>query len=226
MLTFILVVLDYCLIGSIIYMLYHDYKLKKSGSTERPLKKKWQYWVSIFALFCVIGVATSFDNTDNTAQNENSSDVAKSKRKKKRQIATYKKATRADDDNDPEDDSEVDAKEANTNITMLLKDDQKDASNGNEKFAYALYLKKIKYSNDGIEVQVTNDFFNLSNDEKDIVAERVQGVVGAGISMVDSDYEPKDDQQGYHLSFYYGKIAVGHSKMLDSHKYKWYKSVN
>ena len=226
MLTFILVVLDYCLIGSIIYMLYHDYKLKKSGSTERPLKKKWQYWVSIFALFCVIAVATSFDNTDNTAQNENSSDVAKSKRKKKRQIATYKKATRADDDNDPEDDSEVDAKEANANITMLLKDDQKDASNGNEKFAYALYLKKIKYSNDGIEVQVTNDFFNLSNDEKDIVAERVQGVVGAGISMVDSDYEPKDDQQGYHLSFYYGKIAVGHSKILDSHKYKWYKSVN
>ena len=70
---------------------------------------------------------------------------------------------------------------------MLLKDDQKDASNGNEKFAYALYLKKIKYSNDGIEVQVTNDFFNLSNDEKDIVDERVQGVVCAVISNVDSD---------------------------------------
>ena len=226
MITFIAVVLDFCLTGSIIYMLYHDYKLKKSGSTEKPLKKKWQYWASIFALFCVMGVVVSFDNTDNTAQNENSSDVAKSKRKKKRQIATYKKATRADDDNDPEDDSEVDANEANANITMLLKDDQKDASNGNEKFAYALYLKKIKYSNDGIEVQVTNDFFNLSNDEKDTVAERVQGVVGAGISMVDSDYEPKDDQQGHHLSFYYGKIAVGHSKMLDSHKYKWYKSAN
>ena len=80
MITFIAVVLDFCLTGSIIYMLYHDYKLKKSGSTEKPLKKKWQYWVSIFALFCVMGVVVSFDNT---AQNENSSDVAKLKRKSK-----------------------------------------------------------------------------------------------------------------------------------------------
>lgn len=31
---------------------------------------------------------------------------------------------------------------------------------------------------------------------------------GVRISMVDSDYEPKDDQQGYHLSFYYRKVAV------------------
>ena len=26
--------------------------------------------------------------------------------------------------------------------------------------------------------------------------------------MVDSEYEPKDAQQGYHLSLYYSKIAV------------------
>lgn len=91
MITFIIVVLDFCVTGSIIYMLYHDYRLKKSGSTEKPLKKKWQYWLSIFALFCVIGVAASFDNTDTTAQNENSNDTAQSKRKKKRQKVAEKK---------------------------------------------------------------------------------------------------------------------------------------
>ena len=32
----------------------------------------------------------------------------------------------------------------------------------------------------------------------------MQGVVGVGISMVDSDYELKDDHQGCHLSFYCG----------------------
>lgn len=56
---------------------------------------------------------------------------------------------------------------------MLLKDDQKDASNGDDKYAYALYLKKIKYSEDGIDVQVTSDFFDLSNEQKDVVAEKV-----------------------------------------------------
>lgn len=227
MITFIIVVLDFCVTGSIIYMLYHDYRLKKSGSTEKPLKKKWQYWLSIFALFCVIGVTASFDNTDTTAQNENSSDTAQSKRKKKRQKVTDKKAAQTANDDDSEDgNGEIDSKEANTNIAMLLKDDQKDATKGKEKYAYALYLKNIKYNKDSVEVQVTNDFFNLINDEKDIVAERVQGVVGAGISMTDSNYEPKDDQEGYYLSFYYGKIAVGHSKMSDSHEYKWYKSAN
>lgn len=134
MITFIIVVLDFCVTGSIIYMLYHDYRLKKSGSTEKPLRKKWQYWLSIFALFCVIGVAASFDNTDTTAQNENSSDTAQSKRKKKRQKVADKKAAQTANDDDSEDgNGEIDSKEANTNIAMLLKDDQKDATKGKRK---------------------------------------------------------------------------------------------
>lgn len=44
--------------------------------------------------------------------------------------------------------------------------------------------------------------------------------------MADSDYKPKDDQEGYHLNFHYvWTDTVGHSKMLNFHKYKWYKSA-
>ena len=36
--------------------------------------------------------------------------------------------------------NQVDKKETNKNINMLLRDDQKDATNGDDRYAYALYL--------------------------------------------------------------------------------------
>lgn len=221
MLAFISGLLGLSLIGAIGYMLYHDHELKKSGNkTEVPIKKRWQFWAIIVAITVVINLIPS-DPTDESSTN--ASDRSQSEKTSK---VEKDESSKDDDSNEQDtDSSEIDTSEVDKNIKMLLKDDQKDASNGNDKYAYALYLKKIKYSEDGINIQVTSDFFDLSNADKDVVAEKVQGVVGSGIAMVDSDYKPKDDQQGYHLSFYYGKIAVGHSKMWNSHKYKWYKSA-
>ena len=48
--------------------------------------------------------------------------------------------------------NQVDKKETNKNINMLLRDDQKDATNGDDRYAYALYLKKIKYSEEVTDV--------------------------------------------------------------------------
>ena len=226
---FLMVILDLCFFGAIFYMLYHDHKLKKTGSTDKPLKKKWQYWAFVLVTFFGTGMAASLSDTgytDNESANYQSKQDNESSSNDNDTGSTVKNDDSQNDAEDTDtDDSEnkVDEKEANKNISMLLKDDQKDATNGDDNYAYALYLKKIKYSEDDIDIQVTSDFFDLSNEQKDVVAEKVQGVVGAGIAMVDSDYEPKDDQEGYHLNFHYGQIAVGHSKMLNSHKYKWYK---
>ena len=218
MLVYITGLLGLSLIFAIGYMLYHDYGLKKSGNkTEVPIKKRWQFWAIIVAIIVVINLIPTDEDSTNASDRNESEKTSKVEKDD---------SSENDDSNEQDtDSSEIDAGEVNKNIKILLKDDQKDASNGNDKYTYALYIKKIKYSEDGIDIQVTSDFFDLSNEQKDVVAEKVQGVVGAGIAMVDSDYKPKDDQQGYHLSFYYGQIAVGHSKMLNSHKYKWYKSA-
>lgn len=221
MLAFISGLLGLSLIGAIGYMLYHDHELKKSGNkTEVPIKKRWQFWAIIVAIIVVVNLIPSDPSDESTT---NVSDRSESEKTSN----VEKDDNNQDDDSNEQDtdSSEIDTSEVDKNIKMLLKDDQKDASNGNDKYAYALYLKKIKYSEDGIDIQVASDFFDLSSEQKDVVAEKVQGVVGAGISMVDSDYKPKDDQEGYYLNFHYGQIAVGHSKMWNSHKYKWYKSA-
>ena len=229
--VFLTVILDLCFFGAIFYMLYHDHKLKKSDSTEKPLKKKWQYWAFVLVTFFGTGMAASFSDTEYT---NNESATYQSKRDSESSAngddtdsTVQKDDTQTDTEDTDSDDSEnqVDEKEVNKNISMLLKDDQKDATNGDDRYAYALYLKKIKYGDESVDIQVASNFFDLSSKQKDVVAERVQGVVGAGLSMVDSDYKPKDDQEGYNLNFHYGQIAVGHSKMWNSHKYKWYKSA-
>ena len=220
MLAFISGLLGLSLIGAIGYMLYHDHELKKSGNkTEVPIKKRWQFWAIIVAIIVVINLIPS-DPTDESSTN--ASDRSESEKTSK----VEKDDSSKDDDSNEQDTDDTILVKLIKNIKMLLKDDQKDASNGNDKYAYALYIKKIKYSEDGIDIQVASNFFDLSSADKDVVAEKVQGVVGAGISMVDSDYKPKDDQEGYHLNFHYGQIAVGHSKMWNSHKYKWYKSAS
>lgn len=221
MLVYITGLLGLSLFGAIGYMLYHDYELKKSGDkTEVPIKKRWQFWAIIVAIIVLINLIPS-DPTDESSTN--ASDRSESEKTSK----VEKDDNSQDDDSNEQDtdSSEIDASEVNKNIKMLLKDDQKDATNGDDRYAYALYLKKIKYSDESVDIQVASNFFDLSSEQKDVVAERIQGVVGAGVSMVDSDYKPKDDQEGYNLNFHYGQIAVGHSKMWNSHKYKWYKSA-
>ena len=64
--VFLTVILDLCFFGAIFYMLYHDHKLKKSGSTEKPLKKKWQYWAFVLVTFFGTGMAASFSDTEYT----------------------------------------------------------------------------------------------------------------------------------------------------------------
>lgn len=224
MLVFITGLLGLSLFGAIGYMLYHDYELKKSGNkTEIPIKKRWQFWAIIVAIIVVINLIPS-DPTDEGSTNA-------SDRNQSEKTSKVEKDDSSEDDNlkekdtDDTDSSDIDVSDVNKNISMLLKDDQKDATNGDDRYAYALYLKKIKYSDESVDIQVASNFFDLSSEQKDVVAERIQGVVGAGVSMVDSDYKPKDDQEGYNLNFHYGQIAVGHSKMWNSHKYKWYKSA-
>ncbi|UQS81569.1 hypothetical protein MOO45_04930 [Bombilactobacillus folatiphilus] len=122
------------------------------------------------------------------------------------------------------DKQEKQEKSINSDITDLLNDDKKDASNGDTNYQYANYIQKIEYTNDSTKVYVNTDFVNLDDNTKNQVAEKVQGVIGAGVAMEKTDYKPADDHAGYSLYFWYGQRGIGHSKLSDSHQYKWYSN--
>lgn len=202
------------------YVLFQRFILHKKVS----FKKVGIAWGAYFGM-CIIA-ALVLPKPDNSSQSSKISETKTSKKDDTKEVADD---SNANDDNAQSDNNEtntnddeknLDAKKINKDITSLLNDDKKDASNGDERYSYANFIQKIKYQEDNTDVYVNDNFISLSNESKNTIAEKIQGVVGAAVSMSDEDYQPKDDQEGYHLGFWYGKRAVGHSKM-NFHKYKW-----
>lgn len=179
---------------------------KKKETSKKPLTRRWWFWVIV--VFVVSGVVSGIVNPiDNSGSSESKVEEKKEQTNK--------------EDSDSVDDEDSDEDEVNKNIASSLKEDQKYAQKGDDRFAYAKFIKKIRYQEDNTDVFVNANFFSLSEIDKNTVAEKIQGVVGSSIALVDDDYKPSDDQEGYYLGFWYGKRAVGHSKM-NYHKYKWY----
>lgn len=186
---------------------------KKKETSKKPLTRRWWFWVIV--VFVISGVVSGIVNpTDNSESSE-------SKVEEKKEQTNKEDSDSLDEEESDEDESDLDADEINKNIVSSLKEDQKYAQKGDDRFAYAKFIKKIRYQEDNTDVFVNANFLSLSETDKNTVAEKIQGVVGSSIALVDDDYKPSDDQKGYYLGFWYGKRAVGHSKM-DYHKYKWY----
>ncbi|MDF7638385.1 hypothetical protein PT285_02910 [Lactobacillus sp. ESL0791] len=116
--------------------------------------------------------------------------------------------------------------EVNRELKKGLSEDQNFFAKGDKRYNYAPFINSIKYTGeddtDRARAQVNTNFASLDNESKSIVAEKVQGVIGAALAVVKDDYMQEEQDQGAGLFFYLGKRAVGHSRMLSSHKYKWY----
>ncbi|MDF7668500.1 hypothetical protein [Lactobacillus sp. ESL0703] len=114
----------------------------------------------------------------------------------------------------------------NKELKKSLKEDQNFYVKGDKRYNYSPFISSIKYtgqeSSDRANVQVNTDFIELDNESKSAVAEKVQGVIGATLATVKDDYTEEKQDQGAGLFFYLNKRAVGHSSLLNSHKYKWY----
>lgn len=110
----------------------------------------------------------------------------------------------------------------NKEIVKELKEDQKFANNGNDKYNYSLYVVSIKYgidNEDAAEVQLIDDFETLDTDQKNEVGTRIRGLIGASSAIVNDSAKGNDT----YLSFYSGKTPVGHSKLNSETEFKWYK---
>lgn len=126
-------------------------------------------------------------------------------------------------------------KKVNKALKKALKEDQGFATgkldeNGNptengtpnSKFDYATYVNSLKYQSSGaVKVQMNDKLTSLNTAEMDEIAHNVQGLVDSTL-MIEEVITPEDTTKGVYLNFYYGKRAIGHSKLSDHKEFKWY----
>lgn len=126
-------------------------------------------------------------------------------------------------------------KEVNKALKKALKEDQGFATgkldeNGNPtdngtpnpKFDYATYVNSLKYQSSGaVKVQMNDKLTSLNTAQMDEIAHNVQGLVDSTL-MIEEIITPEDTTKGVYLNFYYGKRAIGHSKLSDHKEFKWY----
>lgn len=62
---------------------------------------------------------------------------------------------------------------------------------------------------------------SLNTAQMDEIAHNVQGLVDSTL-MIEEVITPEDTTKGVYLNFYYGKRAIGHSKLSDHKEFKWY----
>ncbi|RHW49695.1 hypothetical protein DS831_05905 [Bombilactobacillus bombi] len=165
--------------------------------------------VSICSLLLLV-ISFSFSNKENSNNTTSSEKIEQQQKDDENKVAEKKEKQKEENNT------------INSDISNLLEDDKKDASNGDSKYQYANYIQKLEYTKDNTKVYVNDNFINLDENTKNQVSDRLQGVIGSGVAMSDENYKPANDQQGYYLNFWYGKRAVGHSKLSDYHQYKWY----
>lgn len=60
----------------------------------------------------------------------------------------------------------------------------KQAQKSDDRFAFADFIKKIRYQEDNISVFVNVNFLSLSLTNKNFISEKNQGFVGSSIAMV------------------------------------------
>lgn len=92
----------------------------------------------------------------------------------------------------------------------------------NPDFDYATYVDKITIN----KSKQANVYFNakitdLSLDELDEISTRVSSMIN-GCLMENGRITNDEYKQGTFLSFYYGKKAIGHSKLSNYKTFKWY----
>lgn len=126
-------------------------------------------------------------------------------------------------------------KKVNKALKKALKEDQGFATgkldeNGNPtdngtpnpKFDYATYVNSLKYQSSGaVKVKMNDKLTSLNTAQMDEIAHNVQGLVDSTL-MIEEVITPEDTTKGVYLNFYYGKRAIGHSKLSDHKEFKWY----
>lgn len=97
-----------------------------------------------------------------------------------------------------------------------------DNGTPNPEFDYATYVKKIEL-NETLQAKVyyNSKIADLSVAEANEISSKVQGMITA--CLVENNRISDDEAiEGTFVTFYYGKNAIGHSKLTNYKEFKWY----
>lgn len=91
----------------------------------------------------------------------------------------------------------------------------------NDTFAWSLLVNKVKYSGGNLEIYVNTEFESASNAEKNTTMKKTQNMA---LSVIEEHKDLSDDTyaNGLFATVYSGNNAIGHTRLTDYDKYKWY----
>lgn len=210
-------IVDLAFFISLLVLIYYWLRRRKN---KKVYQKKFLYstLASVVLLFLLGGTSQLIptNNSEKSASNESS--------REKTQESSTKEKNNSDETSDNDSYTQEQIKKINHQLVLALKDDQKDANNGNKKYNWSLYLLKIEIQkNKSAYVYVDGNFMDLSEENRKIVGEHTNGLIGAAIATAGIDYSPEEGREGVYMSFYNGPQAIGHSKFSDHVLFKWYK---
>lgn len=174
----------------------------------------------------LIALIVGMVNTSSSDSKEDASDKASSSEttttttvESKTKESTTEKSTSSS----KSDDADLDAinKEIATHLEQnkgwalgTIDENANPIENGEPNPDYAIwpYVNSITYTGKDLEVQVTADFLDFSDSEKEQVASSAQGIA--------MSYGLLEERP--HVYIYNGENAYGRSTVLDATKYKWY----
>ena len=97
-----------------------------------------------------------------------------------------------------------------------------DNGTPNPEFDYATYVKKIKIN----ETMQADVYYNTNITDPTVaevneISSKDQGMITACL-VENNRISDKEAVEGTFVSFYYGKNAIGHSKLSNYKEFKWY----
>lgn len=190
-------------------------KYSKSSSKATPSKSiaKVSAILSI-TLLSISGLLTFHDYQQTVSANKESIRQQEKQHEKQKE------------QNNPEvTDSHAQIHRVNQAIADSLKEDQKDAKNPpfqDPRYAYPEKIKSIEYlGNKKLEVQVTDAFVQLSNEEQAKAIDYAQDCAISGFVMSIKAVSGEQRDKGFYTTIKYGTTTQGHSKKGSNRQYQW-----
>lgn len=216
---FLVGIIDLFFVISLIATIYFGFRARKNKETYQ---KKFRHSI-IATIVLFIFLAGSSQLIPDTSTNNETKSSTSSKQKDIQSSSSSRKENKIKSSNDANY-TKSEIKKINHQLVLALKNDQKDANNGDERYNWANYILKILIQkNKTAYVYVDGNFMNLSEEDRKIVGEHTNGLIGAAIAMAGIDYTPEEGREGVYMSFYNGPQAIGRSRYTDNTSFKWYK---
>ncbi len=220
------IIFDWAFVIGLVITIYFGFKSRKQKEKYKSKLTKSAVFTGLALLLFIFSFQflPKTETTDEKEEVKQSSVRTKSKTQSSNSSSAEEISDKNDDEVDKDNYTSKQIKAINKQLVLDLEDDQNSAIKGDSNYNWAPYILKIQINKDkSANVYVSGDFMDLSEDDRKIVGQGANGLIGRSIVTVGIDYTPEEGREGVYLSFYNGYQAIGHSRLIDHSKFKWYK---